>query len=173
MKRGWVMAFAVVFLGTVSLGTVSTPAQGSGDKIELSAGYSYMHFGTSPKVNLNGFDVSGQYKLADWLGIVADVTGEYGKVGDVSSRVYTYLFGPQVSWPRRVSPFAHALVGGSHFDGGGFASKGIAWGLGAGVDYRWKPQLSWRVIEIDAIPTHLGGDEEHNTRLLTGIVFRF
>lgn len=166
-RRGWMVCAMIL------LGAISARAQGIGDKIELSVGYSYMHFGTSPKANLNGVEVSGQYKLSDWLGVVADVTGEYGKDNGVSSRVYTYLIGPQVSWPRKISPFAHLLVGGSHFDGGGFASKGIAWGIGAGVDYKFMPRLSWRIVQIDAVPTHLGGDEEHNTRLATGIVFRF
>ena len=96
---------------------VPARAQGLASKIELSAGYAYMHFKSSPAVNLNGFDVSGQYKLKDWLAGAADVGGEFGTVGGVSSHVYTYTFGPQVSWPRRVSPFAHALFGVGFFLG--------------------------------------------------------
>ena len=161
-------------LPVIVVGALSARAQGPGDKIEFSAGYSYMHFGSIPKVSLNGFELSGQYKLSDWLGIVADLGGEYGKVSGVSSRVYTYLFGPEVSWPpKRISPFVHFLGGGSHFDGGGFASKGFAWDVGAGVDYRLKGRLSWRIIQADILPTHLGGNEQHSTRVSTSIVFRF
>ena len=46
--------------------------------------YSYMHFSATPVVNLNGAELGGQYKIADWLGAAADLTGEYGKVGRVT-----------------------------------------------------------------------------------------
>jgi hypothetical protein len=153
---------------------VPARAQDPGDKIELSAGYAYMHFKSSPAVNLNGFDVSGQYKLRDWLGGVGEVGGEYGNVGGVNSRVYTFLVGPQVSWPRkRISPFAHVLFGAGYFSGGGFTSRSLAAAYGFGVDARIKPRWSWRVVEVDIVQTHLGGLSEHNTRASTGIVFRF
>ncbi len=171
------MARKLAFLlGIIILVSLSARAQGVGDRIELSAGYSYMRFHSIPSANLNGFDVSGQYKISDWLGAVVDVGGEYGQVGGVSSRVYTYLVGPQVTLPRPwkfFTPFAHVMIGGSHFDGGGFASKGFAYDIGAGVDAKIKPRLSWRIIAIDEIPTHLGGNTQHNARVSTGIVFRF
>jgi hypothetical protein len=152
---------------------VPARAQGLADKIELSAGYAYMHFKSSPAVNLNGFDVSGQYKLKDWLSGVADVGGEFGTVGGVSSHVYTYTFGPQVSWPRRVSPFAQALFGFGYFSGGGYTNRSLAANYGAGVDVKIKAKLSWRVIEADLVTTRLGGVSEHSTRISTGIVYRF
>jgi hypothetical protein len=162
-----------LLLALILVGGVSARAQGFGGKIELSAGYNYMRFHADPAANLNGVDLSGQYKLADWLGVTADVTGEYGKVGGVSSRVYTYLVGPQVSWPRRVSPFGHLLFGGAHFDGGGFASKSFAYAIGGGVDTRINPRFSWRIFQADILPTHLGSIDQHNIRFSTGIVFRF
>jgi len=148
-------------------------AQGFFDKVELSAGYAYTQFKSYPTSNLNGLNLSAQYKWREWLGVDADFGGGIGSVGGVSSRVYTYLFGPQVSWPHRVSPFAHVLVGGSHFSGGGYTSKGIATGFGLGVDWKVKARLSWRVLEIDDVPTHLGGLTEHSPRVVTGIVYRF
>jgi hypothetical protein len=151
------------------------PAWGqAGDKIELSASYSYMHFSATPAVNLNGAELGGQYKIADWLGVAGDLTGEYGKVGGVSSSVYSYLVGPQVTWPRRISPFAHLLLGEAHFDGGGFASRSFAWDIGGGVDMRiHNGRFSWRIIQGDVLPTHLGSIQQHNTRVSTGIVVRF
>ncbi|MGH9770882.1 MAG: hypothetical protein ACRD4Q_04170 [Candidatus Acidiferrales bacterium] len=168
MVRRLSLLLALIFI--VSL---SVQAQGFADKLELYGGYSYMRFRSSPAANTNGWDLAGQYKFSRWLGAVADVGGEYGKVGGVNSNVYTYLFGPQVSWPSRVSPFAHVLVGGSHFLGGSFSSKGIAMAIGAGVDTHLRNQLYWRVIQMDYIPTHLGGNTQGNTRLSTGIVIRF
>ena len=148
-------------------------AQDTGDKIELSAGYGYMHFKSSPASDLNGFVVSGQYKLRNWLGGVAEASGEYGKVGGVDSRVYTYVFGPQISWPRRISPFAHALFGVGYFSGGGFTSRSLAASYGFGVDAKLKKRWSWRVIEGDIVQTHVGGLSEHSTQVSTGIVFHF
>ncbi len=159
-------------LGVVAIMVV--PARAQGDKIELSASYSYMHFSATPAVNLNGAELGGQYKLSDWLGVAADLTGEFGKVGGVSSNIYSYLFGPQVTWPRRISPFAHVLLGAAHFDGGGFASRSFAWDIGGGVDMRiHNGRFSWRIIQGDVLPTHLGSIEQHNTRVSTGIVIRF
>lgn len=170
------MARKLAFLfGVIILVSLSAHAQGLDDKIEVSAGYSYLRFHAIPSANLNGFNASGQYKLSDWLGVALDLGGQYGQVGGVSSRVYTYVVGPQVTLPRpwRFTPFAHFMIGGSHFDGGGFASKGFAYDIGAGVDTKIKPRLSWRILEIDEIPTHLGGSTQHNVRVSTGIVFRF
>ena len=153
--------------------SLSVHAQGLGDKLELYGGYSFTRFASSPSVNLNGWDLSGQYKFNGLLGIVADVGGAYGKVAGVSSSVYTYLFGPQVSFPARVSPFAHVLVGGSHFSGGGFTSKGFAVGVGVGIDTHIHNRLFWRIIQIDYLPTHLGGNTQNSARLSTGVVLHF
>jgi hypothetical protein len=166
-----------ILCGLIALVSLSARAQGLGDKIEIFGGYTYMHFKSTPAANLNGFDVSGQYAVRDLfgvrLGVVADIDGEYGKVNGVSSQVYTYTFGPQVSWPRRISPFAHALVGLGHFSGGNFTSRGLAYGIGAGIDYKVRNRLSWRIIEADVILTHLGSNDQHSTRVSTGIVFHF
>ena len=56
-----------------------------------------MRFNTSPGANLNGWEISGQYKFTDWFGGVADFDGNYGSVGGVRSSVYTYLFATGVS----------------------------------------------------------------------------
>jgi hypothetical protein len=157
----------------MSIMSIPARAQGLGDKIELYGGYSYLHFKSAPTSNLNGFDAGGEWKFRDWLGAVADVGGAYGQVNSVNSQLYTFLFGPQISWPRRISPFAHAMVGLARFSGGDFHDRGVAFAFGAGVDYRVSGRFSWRVIQADALPTKLGGLEEHNTRISTGIVFRF
>ena len=78
-----------------------------------------------------------------------------------------------ISWPHRISPFAHALVGISRFSGGDFHDRSAAFAVGVGVDYHVSGRFSWRVIQADALTTRLGGRDEHNTRISTGIVFRF
>ena len=77
------------------------------DKVELFGGYSYMRFAGT---NLNGWEASGQYKFLDWLGGVADFDGHYGSFDGIGTSTHTFLFGPQISRPSRVSPFGHLLM---------------------------------------------------------------
>ena len=61
----------------------------------------------SEKTNLNGWEFSGQYKFLPFLGAVADFSGNYGTLHSANTREHTFLFGPQISLPGKVSPFAH------------------------------------------------------------------
>jgi hypothetical protein len=64
--------------------------------------------------NLNGWELSGTYKPGRWLGFTADFSGHYGTTQGAATHLQTFLLGPQVSLPGRVSPFAHLLVGGAY-----------------------------------------------------------
>lgn len=148
------------------------------DKVEIYGGYSYMRFNPNGlnSRNLNGFDISGQYKFAPWIGAVGDFGDEYGTVAGVSSSsVKTFLFGPQVSFPARVSPFAHVLLGGGHFSfgHGGPTDNGFASAIGVGIDAHLTRGVSWRVIQGEWLHTSFFGDGQNNARLSTGIVLRF
>jgi hypothetical protein len=48
------------------------------DKVELFAGYSHFHLDSLPAGELNGWELSGEYKIAKCLGGVADFSGDYG-----------------------------------------------------------------------------------------------
>jgi len=113
---------------------VSAKAQ---DKVELFTGYSYLrasiqvgqfgplgpgtpcppNCGTPPtigqQVNLNGWKLSLQYKPLPFLGGIADFGGHDGTRDGARSRVHTFLVGPQVSLPAKVSAFGHIPVGGA------------------------------------------------------------
>jgi hypothetical protein len=143
------------------------------DKVEVFGGYSYMRFRPSPNTNLNGWEFSGQYKFTDWLGGVADVDGHYGSPAGISTSVYTYLFGPQVSFPARVSPFAHFLLGGAHVSAAGFGNSSFSMAFGAGIDTEVKASVRWRIIQVDYLMTNFAGNTQNNARVSTGIVFRF
>jgi hypothetical protein len=177
MQISWEEFFMIarltLLLGLIFFGSLSTQAQLSADRVELFGGYSYMRLGTSPGRNFNGWELAGQYKLTSWLGGVADFDGHYGKIAGASSSVHTFLFGPQVSWPTRVSPFAHVLVGGAHLGGSRFSSTSFSAAIGAGIDTTIAERFSWRIIEIDYLPTHFTGRAQSNARVTTGIVFRF
>lgn len=158
-----------LILGLALLFSVGVHAQGIGDKLELSGGVSYMDFGASPSVNMAGWDLSGQYKFNDWFGGVADVSGNYGS----GASVHTFLFGPQVSWPARVSPFAHVLLGGAHFSQSGVSDSSFSVAIGAGIDSKINERFSWRIIEGDYVPTRFFGSTQNNARILTAVVIHF
>ncbi|HTR47134.1 MAG TPA: hypothetical protein VMM16_07120 [Verrucomicrobiae bacterium] len=158
-----------LLVGLLFLAAFSTQAQGLGDKLELFGGYSYMHFDNSPSFSTNGWELSGQYKFSDWLGGVADFDGHYGS----GASVHTFLFGPQVSWPARVSPFAHFLIGGAHFGAGPFSDSSFSMALGGGIDTEVVPHVYWRVIQGDYLQTNFFGTRQDNARLSTGIVVHF
>jgi hypothetical protein len=162
-----------LLLGLFFVLSLSAHAQGISDKVELFGGYSYLRLDSSPQVNLNGWELSGQYKFADWIGGVADFSGHYGSPAGVSSSLHTFLFGPQVSWPSRVSPFAHVLIGGARLGAGGLSTTSFASAIGGGIDTRIGHGLSWRIIQGDYLLTRFGSTTQNNVRVSTGVVFRF
>jgi hypothetical protein len=175
------------------------------DKVEIYGGYSYLRASiqvgqTGPlcpggqcppsggpssvaqHANLNGWNFSGQYKFLPFLGAVADFNGTYGTVDGVGTREHTFLFGPQVSLPARVSPFAHALFGVARESqdallGSGFYSLGAdtSWAaaIGGGIDANVARFLKVRLIEVDYLRTQLHGATQNQPRISAGVVFHF
>ncbi len=162
-----------LFLGLFFLLSFTAHAQ---DKVEIFGGYSYLRLDLSPapsSVNLNGWEASGQYKVTSWLGGVADFSGDYGSIAGVGTQFHTFLFGPQISWPARVSPFAHVLVGGAHISGGGASDTAFASALGGGIDAKITDRFYWRLIQGDYLLSRFGDHTQNNARISSGIVFRF
>jgi hypothetical protein len=159
-----------LLLGMFFLISMSASAQ---DKVELFGGYSFEHLDSVPTANTNGWEISGQYKLTDWFGAVADFDGHYGSVGGASTTVNTFLFGPQISFPARVSPFAHVLIGGGHVSSGGATDSSFATAIGGGIDARIVHGIYWRIFQGDYLMTRFFGGTQNNSRISTGIVFRF
>jgi hypothetical protein len=156
-------------LGLLFLVSLPARAQSSGDKFELFGGYSYLRLDSSPMTNLNGWNFSGQLKLNNWLGGVADFSANYRSTGSVD----TFLFGPQVSWHSRFSPFARILFGAAHFNGSGLADSTFTASIGAGIETKINHRLSWRIIQGDYIHTDFFKTSQNNLRVSTGIVLRF
>ena len=156
----------LLMLGLLALASLPAMAQ---DKAEVFGGFSYLRFNSSPGANLNGWEISGQYKFRDWLGGVADFAGQYGS----GASNYTYLFGPQISMPAKVSPFGHLLIGGAHFGAGGFGTSSFSMALGGGVDVGITDRFSWRAAQLDYVLTQFAGGSQNNFRLSTGILIKF
>lgn len=157
--------------GLLLVFSISARAQ---DQVQIFGGYSYMHVGDDPSLNTNGWEISGEYKFSEWLGGVADIDGHYGTSQGFGRSTHDFLFGPQVSFPARLSPFAHVLIGGAHTNWGGASDTSFALALGAGIDSRILPQVDWRVVQMDYIPTYFFfGHTQNNVRVSTGIVVHF
>jgi len=157
-------------LGLVLLASMPAKAQlNLGNRVQVFGGFSYMRVDNSPSFNSAGWEFSGEYKPASWIGGVADFSGDYGS----NTSIHTFLFGPQVSWPARVSPFAHILIGGAHASSFGVGSTGFAAAIGGGIDTSIAPSISWRIIQGDYLPAHFFGATRNNARISTGIVIHF
>lgn len=162
-----------LLLGVIFLFACSAQAQLSADRVEVFGGYAYMRYHNAPSINLNGWEISGQYKWNKWLGLDGDVGAEYGSGKGVPVHVQTVLFGAQASWPARVSPFAHFLIGVGHHTGAGLNDTSFAYAAGAGIDTRLISGLYWRIFQADYLPTRFFGGHQSNARFSTGLVIHF
>jgi hypothetical protein len=138
--------------------------------------------------NLNGYEFSATFKFLPFVGIKADFSGHYATVaGSSSGHAQTYLFGPELAFPAKVSPFVHALVGVGHQSvGAGKSSRNgvpveilspsenaFATALGASIDLHIAPFLSFRAIQLDYLVTRFNSSTQNQPRASTGIVLRF
>ncbi len=138
-------------------------------KAEVFGGYSYQH--VEGGFNLNGWNASVAGNFNPWLGLVADLSGQYN---DFNS--HSFLFGPQLTYRGndRVTPFAHVLIGAVHHSGGGiFSNTAFATAFGGGVDVKLKGPVAARLIQVDYIMTRFNGQTQNDARLSFGLVFRF
>ena len=155
--------------------SLPTLAQSDSDKVELFGGYSYMWFNNARSFTradqFGGPEFSAQYKFTNWIGAVADFGVGVGNLG-IPPTVSTFLFGPQISLPARISPFAHVLAGAAYFSGGATDTV-FSTAVGGGLDWKIGQHFSWRIVQGDYLMTRFFSTTQHNARAMTGIVFRF
>src|SRR6476620_122976 len=177
------------------------------EKLKLFVGYSYLRPSTTYEQastcpltcpappasvtthpNFNGYEFSATYKILPFVGVTADFSGHYGTVtGSSSGHVQTFLFGPELSFPAKVSPFVHALFGVAHQSVGAGTStsngspvnvfsstdNAFATAIGAGIDLHIAPFLSVRAIQLDYLVTRFHSDTQNQPRASIGVVLRF
>jgi hypothetical protein len=134
-------------------------------------GYSYnsADFNAPGRSNLNGWDGSLEGQFLPWVGVVADISGNYG----AGESLHNVLFGPRVSVPiGRFTPFAQALVGVGHSSGNATSNTSFADAIGGGIDYRLIHGIGWR-FQLDALQTRFFGQTQNDVQFSTGIVLRF
>jgi outer membrane protein OmpA-like peptidoglycan-associated protein len=181
-------------------------------KVELFLGYSYWRaLPKSPEnriVWMHGGSASLAFNLNTYFGLVADVGGYKATetilqlTGTPSTQavkadgnVFTFLFGPRLSYRRTVSPFAQVLFGVAHAGNtplsgctGRFSNcsplpseNAFAMTSGGGIDVLINRRIALRIIQVEHLltrfkdPTSSSGKTatQSNGRLSAGIVFRF
>jgi hypothetical protein len=122
----------------------------------------------------SGWEMSGTVKAHKWLGITADFDGHYSSAAGTPIHRHSFLFGPEVALPGRISPFAHVLVGGVH-ESVGFGQTGNAFAtaVGGGIDIKMGHRLSIRLIQADYFMTRFNAFDQNKYRISTGVVLRF
>lgn len=182
------------------LGFVSLPAMAQDySKFEAFGGYQYTHLSgaLSPDASANGWDGSFTYNFDHLFGVTGDFNGAYqtlsgslvGASGNFPFHIYSYAGGPVLTFNsgRKLHPFAHVLVGGTHLTASGSASgmtvsvsdNGITFVLGGGVDLKLEKSISLRLVQADWVDYHfssalLGTSNSAGTfKIATGVVFTF
>lgn len=155
-------------------------ANGDFYKFALGVGYEFVHFKSAPfSANLSGLHTDLSYNFTDWLGVEGNVVSAWGtKVFNSETSKYAlYTGGVRIGWgisARRLTPWAHALVGGVHVNpqtaAGG--KNAFATQLGGGADYRLNERLSVRA-EGDYVRTQLYSSSQNNFQFNAGIVIHF
>jgi hypothetical protein len=132
-------------------------------KSEFTGGYTYgsmdqnVGFGSTGRLNANGWNTGATAFLNNWFGIEGNVAGlshseslpaVVGVTGSVSEKHYTFVFGPRMSFGTgRANPYVHALFGLDRMSLSGTASVGgisasasgnnsaFATAIGGGLEY--------------------------------------
>ena len=190
--------FFVCFLMTVGLAGIAgaqVPTSGN-----VYFGYTYFNtdLGLSSDVahtrgGLNGWQGTLEGKLFPFVGIVADVTGQYGTLDlgqicpvvpvggggggcttfNVSTHEYNAMFGPRVGATiGKFRPFGEFEIGVGHVSAASQTDTSFATAVGGGLDYKIFHALAWRV-EADYVHTRFFSAGQNNVRISTGLALRF
>jgi Outer membrane protein beta-barrel domain len=151
------------------------------NRFEMSAGYSLLRLdtrslGLTEYTNANGGYFGLGMNFRPWLGVVADLSANYGSNAGNRFRSYLLLAGPEVTYRRGRSNFlAHALFGAARNAVSGLQAtdSGRAWAVGAGYDYRFSPFWSVRVVQADYVRSSTFSTTQKDLRLSVGIALHF
>jgi hypothetical protein len=176
--------FILLFVFLLPIAMVS---QDEASKATVFGGYSYLRNGGNSS---NGWDGQATFNFNRYLGITADIGGNYRTPASVSllpgvsastnQTLYTFLFGPTVTANfGKSSVFGHALFGAARASSGAGISIPIiggvstsltnatafAMGFGGGVDIGVTRHLSIRALQVDYIHTRFNSLDALSTGL--------
>ena len=147
-------------------------------RAEAFGGYA---FARDDDRNMHGWNGAVTLNLRRWLGVSADVSGQYVALGATDRARFAVLAGPRVSpWRGRFTTFAYALAGAFHTRSTlEFLSVSVSEGetdpgaaLGGGVDVRVSGRWAAEV-KADAALIRSRGRTDSNPRVFGGLVVQF
>jgi opacity protein-like surface antigen len=173
--------FAVLVLA-VSLNCAASDVP----KAEIFGGYSFLHAPSGVTnvsgYNANGWDAALTVNLNKYLGITADMNGEYKTIDQVKAHLHNFLFGPEIAFRApKAKPFAHVLFGVGHASGStsfagvttSISDNALTTAFGGGLDVSVAPMVSVRLGQFDYVRTTFGSTSQNNLRYAAGIVLKF
>jgi hypothetical protein len=152
---------------------------------EFFTGYSYLRWvPAGASGDLQGWDISVAFNKNQNAAIVADFTGNYGKIMDPlqkrerNIKVHSAMFGPKFVIPQgRFSPFVQALFGVYHVNVGGMKTRDtendFGFAIGFGTDVEVNSLISVRPFQIEYVGVRSQGIIQDDLRISAGAVFKF
>jgi hypothetical protein len=164
----------VLMLAGVSLPAVAQDIP----RVQVFGGYSYTRFDTksfgfSDQTGLNGYNFSPAFNIANGLGAVAELSGQYQS----QTNLRDIAAGPQFLYPRGQKLFfAHLLFGQARTfvrvgNGEGDTARAVA--FGGGMDWDVSPRFAVRVFQVDYLHTNLFQTTQNNLRFSAGLVYHW
>lgn len=155
---------------------------------EAGAGYEYRNFNFpgGPRLNMNGWQLSGDLNVTRWLGFTAGFDGTYKTLSGANFTVSSFMAGPQV-YPlghHLISPYLNVLIGGAHVGvsncgGCNLGGTDFAWGGGGGVDLTVSKHFAIRLAQVEYERTGFfnagttGNPYQNNYKVGAGLLIRF
>jgi hypothetical protein len=162
-------------------------AQGSDDyhPYDIYVGYSHNWFDFGNSVEgFNGVEGAVKGNVSRYIGLKADYAFHFKSfdegLASVDGSLHTLVGGAELkdnSTETKLKPFAQLMGGFTHLRvsssfTGTDTNTGLALVAGGGLDVRINRRVDIRVVQVDYVPTRLGGGWQHNLRVGAGIVFR-
>jgi hypothetical protein len=115
------------------------------------------------------------------VGIVADFAGYSTSSHGTNGTVFSYLFGPRLSFgDRRLTPFVQTLYGGARgsggFGGGSGSQNAFAMALGGGLDFQLNKHFFVRPVQAEYLMTKFAtgtNNLQNGFRYSAGFGFRW
>src|SRR5260370_30927372 len=150
-----------------------------GYRWDLAVGYEYIHFdSTQFAANFSGLHTDLTYNLNSWFGLEGNVVSAWGgEIGGERTKYVLFAGGGRIGFGplrKRLSPWAHALVGGVHVNPQVARSSKNSFALQAGVgaDWTYNARVSLRA-EGDYVPSTLYSGTQNNVQVGLGAVIHF
>lgn len=184
------LAAMFALAGLTAWSQARSQAEGKPPSLQVAVLYSSLGANT---ITGDGFWAQGvtfqpEQHLLRGVSAIADIsithTGSMQSSG-VGLSLLTTTFGPRYTWygPRGASLYGHALVGrafgmDSVFPAPGAASTSagsVAYGFGGGANYKLRPRITLRVLEVGWVHTELPNlttNVQNDLRFSAGAVLR-